>query len=192
MCAYLICEQKIDAVTALKKFEGIITIQYVKDPLSLQALEVIDYLEAIEFAVFKGWYDYKKFDASGYLHYNNFNNGDINWIIPNFVLAFSGPSDTPTSKGPTPSNACPLVLKKLHDCGVNTIIRLNDEEYDRDYFVENGIDHVDLIFEDGTAPNEVKTELLSKLLTDSMVLLKPKRNRSLFTVKLVSEEQALS
>lgn len=155
MCAYLICEHKLDPVTSLKKFEGIITAKYVKDPLSAQALEVIDYLEALAFAIEKGWYDYKKFDATGYLHFNNFNNGDINWIIPNFMLAFSGPSDTPTSHGSTPSNSCPLVLKKLQECGVNTIIRLNDEEYDRTYFLQNGIDHVDLIFEDGTAPNQV-------------------------------------
>lgn len=58
-------------------------------------------------------------------------------------------------KGPTPSNPCHLSLKKLQECGVNTIIRLNEEEYDRTFFLQNGIDHVDIIFEDGTVPDEV-------------------------------------
>jgi hypothetical protein len=97
MCAYLVCEQKRPPIEALKLFEGIPTAKYIKDPLATYHLDVIDYLEAIEFAATNGWYDYKKFDATGYLHYNHFNNGDINWIVPNFMLAFSGPSDEPTS-----------------------------------------------------------------------------------------------
>ena len=93
MCAYLICEHKIAPLDALKLFEGIYCAPYIKDPLGQYPLEVMDYLEALEFASKKGWYDYKKFDSTGYLHYNNFNNGDINWIIPDFMLAFSGPAD---------------------------------------------------------------------------------------------------
>lgn len=98
MCAYLVLEHKWHPVEALRLFEGIATVKYVKDPLATYHLEVIDYLEALEFASTKGWYDYKKFDSSGYLHYDSFNNGDINWIIPNMMLAFSGPSDEPTSR----------------------------------------------------------------------------------------------
>jgi protein-tyrosine phosphatase len=47
------------------------------------------------------------------------------------------------------------LLPKLYECGVNTIIRLNEEEYDREFFLQNGIDHVDVIFPDGTCPNQV-------------------------------------
>jgi len=159
MCTYLVAEHKVAPVEALKLFEGIYTAKYVKDPEATYCIEVIDYLEAIEFAIQKGWYDYKKFDATGYLHYNNFNNGDINWIVPNFILAFSGPTDDKKTFGP--ANSVELALTKLRECGVNTIIRLNEEEYDRNYFIENGIDHVDLIFEDGTVPDEVVI-LLSK------------------------------
>lgn len=56
-----------------------------------------------------------------------------------------------------PSNTCELVLAKLSECGVKTIIRLNEEEYDRGFFIKNGIDQVDVIFEDGTVPNEVES-----------------------------------
>lgn len=155
VCAYLVCDQRMTPVAALKLFEGIQTATYVKDPLATYNLEIIDYLEALEFAIQQGWYDYKRFDASGYLHYNNFNNGDINWIVPNLILAFSGPSDQPSLNGPTPSNSCHLVLTKLQECGVNTIIRLNEPEYERVFFLQNNIDHEDIIFEDGTVPNEV-------------------------------------
>jgi protein-tyrosine phosphatase len=48
-----------------------------------------------------------------------------------------------------------VTLRKLLECGVCTIIRLNEEEYDRGFFLQNGIDHVDIIFEDGTVPDEV-------------------------------------
>ena len=49
------------------------------------------------------------------------------------------------------------MLAKLSECGVKTIIRLNEEEYDRGFFIKNGIDQVDVIFEDGTVPNEVES-----------------------------------
>ena len=152
MCAYLVAEHKVPPVQALKLFEGIYTAKYVKDPQSTYSLEVIDYLEALEFAIEKGWYEYKKFDSTGYLHFNNFNNGDINWIVPNFILAFSGPTDDKKTFGP--ANHVNLALTKLRECGVNTIIRLNEEEYDSNYFTENNMSHVDLIFEDGTVPDD--------------------------------------
>lgn len=82
-------------IQALKKFEGIPTAKYIKDPESIYHLEVIDYLEGLDFAIKKGWYDYRKFDSTAYLHYNNFTNGDINWIVPNQILAFAGPVDHP-------------------------------------------------------------------------------------------------
>lgn len=151
-------------VEALKFWDGIPTAPYIKDPLAVHNLEVvsaeqvIDYLEALEFAFKQGWWHFKTFDTRKYIHYDDFSNGDINWIVPGVVLAFSGPSDNPqeaTYALGGPSNTCELVLAKLSECGVKTIIRLNEEEYDRNFFLQRGIDHVDVIFEDGTVPNEV-------------------------------------
>lgn len=156
-------------IAALKKFEGIPTAKYIKDPDSVFHLEVIDYLEGLDFAIKKGWYDYRKFDSTTYLNLNNFTNGDINWIVPNLILAFAGPVDQPLSRlecdtAKDPSNPSAVVIPKLKECGVQTVIRLNDEEYDRQVFLAQSIDHVDLIFEDGTAPDAVEKRLTQNVV----------------------------
>ena len=44
---------------------------------------------------------------------------------------------------------------------VTTIIRLNEKRYDERKFTDNGFEHKDLIFKDGTSPNlEILKEFL--------------------------------
>ena len=38
-----------------------------------------------------GWFDFKKFDIMEYEHYEKIENGDLNWVIPNKMVAFSSP-----------------------------------------------------------------------------------------------------
>ena len=44
-------------------------------------------------AVKHGWYSLQTFDDQEYEYYEQIENGDINWIIPNKFLAFLGPVD---------------------------------------------------------------------------------------------------
>ena len=40
-----------------------------------------------------GWYDYKTFKYREYEHNYKLANGDMNWIVPAKILAFSSPTD---------------------------------------------------------------------------------------------------
>jgi len=76
----------------------------------------------------------------------------MNWIIPEKMLAFSGPSPTP--KDPdgwrvfTPEDYVPL-FKKYN---IDLVIRLNKKRYDKKRFTADNIKHVDLYYIDGSTP----------------------------------------
>ena len=45
-------------------------------------------------------------------------------------------------------------LQVFRHFGVTTVVRLNDEQYEKRKFIENGIAHSDLFFIDGSAPSD--------------------------------------
>jgi cell division cycle 14 len=58
-------------------------------------------------------------------------NGDINWILPGKLLAFSSPADSiRDSYGMKPEQYAPI-FKKL---GVNHVVRLNQPLYEKKVF----------------------------------------------------------
>ena len=96
--------------------------------------------------------------------------GDFNWITQNF-LAFASPQQQPVAPIPqnTPefdalpasisevcSSRLPLpfknVLAHFSSRNVGLVVRLNSELYCPTYFTALGIQHIDMIFEDGTCP----------------------------------------
>jgi cell division cycle 14 len=46
----------------------------------------------IEFAIRSRLFDIQTFDMKSYVFYERIENGDMNWIIPNKLLAFSSPN----------------------------------------------------------------------------------------------------
>lgn len=99
--------------------------------------------------------------------------GDFNWLTPNF-LAFASPQHAlptllsmPTSssdyaelpksipelhrskKIPTPFKN---VLSHFTSRNIGLVVRLNSELYSPSYFTAMGIQHLDMIFDDGTCP----------------------------------------
>ncbi len=60
-------------------------------------LKWTDYVQAIVAASKLGWFDFNAFDSKKYLHYMAFVNGDMSWIVPQYVLAFSSPAEDNTS-----------------------------------------------------------------------------------------------
>lgn len=96
--------------------------------------------------------------------------GDFNWITPHF-LAFASPQHSPIKPIPTSSpeyaslpttpfevfsTKLPLpfknVLSHFAQRNVGLVVRLNSELYCPSYFTALGMDHMDMIFEDGTCP----------------------------------------
>lgn len=107
----------------------------------------------MEWAIKLGWYAADKFSLSLYQHYEQVENGDLNWIIPGKFVAFSTPVDNGKSQdfAFSPEFYCGI-FKKL---GVNMVVRLNNKEYDKEKFIKKGINHLDLFFQDGSCPTDV-------------------------------------
>jgi cell division cycle 14 len=54
---------------------------------------VLDCLRGLEKAISYSWYNYLKFDYKVYEANHKLDNGDMNWVIPNKILALSSPTD---------------------------------------------------------------------------------------------------
>eukprot|EP00919_Chromeraceae_sp_WS-2016_P004195 GHVR01010054.1.p1 GENE.GHVR01010054.1~~GHVR01010054.1.p1 ORF type:complete len:449 (+),score=75.09 GHVR01010054.1:56-1402(+) len=122
---------------------------------------IFDCLKGLEWGIKLGWFDYETFNLEQFQHYERVENGDLNWIIPNKYVAFSGPSSTNTDEDGyhtlTPEDYVPI-FKKI---GVSTVVRLNKKQYEKQRFTSQGIRHVDLYFLDGSCPSR---EILHKFL----------------------------
>ncbi|THV05392.1 phosphatases II [Dendrothele bispora CBS 962.96] len=146
-------------------------------------LNIQDCLWGIWKAMQNGLCDMNEFDVEDYEFYEKVENGDWNWITPNFI-AFASPVDqywikrekeakeNPTGlasstrsslgssinsnlalqrKLPTPYLNC---LEYFEKRNVKLVVRLNTQLYDRKTFMERGIDHMELYFDDGTNPTD--------------------------------------
>jgi len=100
------------------------------------------------------WYSFDTFDLGKYEFYEKLENGDMNWILPGKLLAFSSPSsigrDPYGNRIFTPDDYVP-VFKSL---GVTTVVRLNNKLYNAARFKKAGIKHHELFFPDGSCPSE--------------------------------------
>ncbi|GFP53812.1 hypothetical protein ACSS6W_001420 [Trichoderma asperelloides] len=115
--------------------------------------------------------DLDNFDLDQYEMYERVEHGDFNWITPNF-LAFASPQHTPVAKITEGSELYPLlprdvaavedhpllpqpfknVLSHFSERNIGLVVRLNSHLYSPSYFESMGIQHIDMIFDDGTCP----------------------------------------
>ncbi|KAJ3867683.1 tyrosine protein phosphatase [Lentinula novae-zelandiae] len=141
-------------------------------------LNIQDCLWGIWKAMQNGLCDMNVFDIDDYEYYEKVENGDWNWITPNFI-AFASPVDqnwikrqkeaakdpgSPSAlasstnsnlalqgKLPTPFLNCLDYFEKRN---IKMVVRLNNQLYDRATFLDRGIDHMELYFDDGTNPTD--------------------------------------
>lgn len=115
---------------------------------------ILHCLRGLQSAVQFGWFSLRTFNVEEYEHNQRIENGDINWIIPNKLIAFSSPSpygkDAEGFKTWTPEDYAPLFLR----LGVSAVIRLNKKTYEEERFTRYGLRHYDLYFLDGSVPSE--------------------------------------
>jgi cell division cycle 14 len=140
-------------------------------------LSIQDCLWGVYKAIQNGLCDLSEFDVNEYEYYEKVENGDWNWITPNFI-AFASPVDPAWLKSQhertagavhaSPTRGAPKSLalrRKLNapfqNCleyfdrrGVRLVVRLNNELYDRQTFLEHGLAHLELYFDDGTNPTD--------------------------------------
>jgi cell division cycle 14 len=115
--------------------------------------------------------DLDNFDLDMYEKYERVEHGDFNWVTPHF-LAFASPQHTPVAKITEGSELYPLlprtveaveahptlpqpfknVLTHFSERNIGLVVRLNSHLYSPSYFEALGIQHIDMIFDDGTCP----------------------------------------
>jgi cell division cycle 14 len=112
--------------------------------------------------------------------------GDFNWVSPQFV-AFASPQSDPVAPIPVSSPAyatLPICVPEIASArisqpfknvlthfvqrNVGLVVRLNSELYCPSYFTALGIQHIDMIFEDGTCPNLPIVRKFIKLAQDQI------------------------
>ena len=77
-------------------------------------------------------------------------NGDINWIIPGEILAFSSPSGIKRDGALKPQFCVPM----FNFNRVRSVVRLNERMYDPSHFEEKGIAVHNLEYPDGSNPTD--------------------------------------
>jgi cell division cycle 14 len=130
---------------------------------------VQDILYGVHRAMTENLLDLMTFDLDEYETYEQVQNGDWNWITPN-IIAFASPNDRdyvaelrkePLLNGKsTPALRRPLnasftkTIQYFKDKNIKLVVRLNNPLYDSKVFEREGIEHVDMYFDDGSNPSE--------------------------------------
>ncbi|KZO94944.1 phospho protein phosphatase [Calocera viscosa TUFC12733] len=137
-------------------------------------LSIQDCLWGLWKALQNGLCDLNDFSVEEYEYYEKVENGDWNWVTPNFI-AFASPVDpgfirrnaatSITAKAgssrppeialqrklPAPFLNC---LDYFGKRNVKLVVRLNNPLYDKTVFEDQGIEHLELYFDDGTNPTD--------------------------------------
>lgn len=133
-----------------------------------------------------------QFNLEEYERYERVDQGDFNWLTPDF-LAFASPQHAPVAPidpssplystlpstldavdaHPTLPKPFKNVLKHFSERSIGLVVRLNSELYCPSYFTALGIEQLDMIFDDGTCPplSTVRTFIT---LAHNMITIKKK------------------
>uniref|UniRef100_K3WJ76 protein-tyrosine-phosphatase n=1 Tax=Globisporangium ultimum (strain ATCC 200006 / CBS 805.95 / DAOM BR144) TaxID=431595 RepID=K3WJ76_GLOUD len=129
-------------------------------------ITMLDCASAVHKAIQSGIWSLESFSLSEYEHYDQLQHGDVNWIIPGKLMAFSGPQrERIVLDGPGKSTSTLLAqdyATLFRQLSVSCVVRFNEPStYDRKAFLHAGIQHLDLQYPDGGNPPD---EILHKFL----------------------------
>ncbi|CAN8027740.1 unnamed protein product [Ixodes persulcatus] len=117
-------------------------------------LTLLDCLRAVEKAISHKFLDFENFDLEEYEYYERVENGDLNWIVPHKFIAFCGPHPKSKIENGHPFHSPETYFPYFSKHNVSTVVRLNKKIYDARRFAEQGFDHRDLFFVDGSTPSD--------------------------------------
>lgn len=165
ICAYQVIAQRKPAEVAFDPFCAVYPPflpfrDATRGPCTFHCT-ILDCLRGLETSIALGWFDWSKFDVESYEFHQEVENGDMNWIIPDRFLAFAGPCSTSTDADGFPAFTPEDYVPIFRSAGIELIVRLNTQQYDRRRFIDHGIKHVDLYFRDGSCP---PPEIINKFL----------------------------
>lgn len=97
----------------------------------------------------RGMVDLTNFNLEEYEQYERVDQGDFNVISKDFI-AFASPQQSSRKAGL--NEPFRKVLNYFIDNQVQLVVRLNSHLYDSNEFTKRNIQHIDMIFDDGTCP----------------------------------------
>ncbi|KAJ0171109.1 hypothetical protein K1T71_013308 [Dendrolimus kikuchii] len=118
-------------------------------------ISLLDVLHGIKVAHDARFFDFQHFDADQYLFYEKVENGDLNWIVPGKMLAFSGPHHRSRLDRGYPLHSPEYYHEYFRKYHVTTVVRLNKKSYDARQFTSHGFEHRELFFVDGSVPSDL-------------------------------------
>lgn len=124
---------------------------------SIYNIHILDCLNAIHKAASYEFFNFEDFDLAEYRKYEQIQNGDLNWIVPQKFVAFISPSTESGSIYHSPECYINYFLKN----DVVAVVRLNKKTYDSSSFTKAGIYHYDMFMPDGSIPPK---RILNKFL----------------------------
>uniref|UniRef100_A0A3Q2D997 protein-tyrosine-phosphatase n=1 Tax=Cyprinodon variegatus TaxID=28743 RepID=A0A3Q2D997_CYPVA len=102
-----------------------------------------------------GFLDFETFSTEEYEHYERVENGDMNWIIPGKILAFSSPHARNKVENGYPLHAPEAYFEHFRQNNVIAVVRLNKKLYEGRRFEDAGFQHHDFFFPDGSTPSDL-------------------------------------
>lgn len=126
-------------------------------------LTVLDCLRGLRKARMYGFFDYDTFNVEEYEYFEQVENGDLNWIVKDKIIAFAGPhyKRNISREGYctlTPAHYIPYFRKH----NIDLVVRLNKKCYEEKDFTRAGIDHFEQYYLDGSCP---PMKVLQRILT---------------------------
>uniref|UniRef100_A0A3P8X1M7 protein-tyrosine-phosphatase n=1 Tax=Cynoglossus semilaevis TaxID=244447 RepID=A0A3P8X1M7_CYNSE len=118
-------------------------------------LSVLHCLQAVHKSLQLSFLDFENFSVDEYEHFERVENGDMNWIVPGKVLAFSSPHHRSQTENGYPLHAPEAYVPYFCQNQVTAVVRLNRKLYDSRRFERAGLDHHDFFFLDGTTPSDI-------------------------------------
>mmetsp|Transcript_25223 Transcript_25223/g.35555 ORF Transcript_25223/g.35555 Transcript_25223/m.35555 type:complete len:557 (+) Transcript_25223:251-1921(+) len=116
-------------------------------------LTILDCLHGLTKARMYGFFDFDNFDVDEYEHFEQVENGDLNWIIQNRIVAFAGPH---YKRNVSPEGYCTLTpadyIPYFTKRNVGLVVRLNKKCYDEKEFQRAGINFLEQYYLDGSCP----------------------------------------
>lgn len=120
---------------------------------SIYGLRLPDIFRAVQRAHGLRWIDFDDFDVEEYEYFERVENGDLNWIIPNKILAFCGPHLKTSVEDGYPRHSPEAYFEYFREQNVTNVVRLNRKIYESHRFTQAGFFHTDLFFVDGSTPS---------------------------------------
>ncbi len=159
ICAYLVFVMKFTAELSYKPFLGIkrplTPFRDAAFALNTWPLFVLDCCRSFRRAYLCGHHDYKTYDMEKYEFMSQLHNGDMCWIVPGKLMAFSGPLAKRKELASGKYTMIPEdYIQPFKKHNIKCVVRFNNKCYDKRIFEKNGIRHVDLFYEDGGNPTE--------------------------------------